>query len=489
LSQTDVPQLTVRQAWFGIRHIPMRMPFRFGMVTLTSSAQIHLFLDIEMADGRSVTGLAADMLAPKWYDKDPDKSYADNMNDLVAGARTAVDTAMSLSSNQSVYRIWRDTYEACQVAGPAAGRNPLVASNGPSLVERALLDGLGTILGLPYHTLLRDNLAGIDLGDIHGELAGMAPADVIPAHPLQQIHLRHTVGLADPIRTSDLSSEDHLHDGLPQSLEQYIDRQGISYFKIKVGGDVDTDAARLAEIAGVLPAKDLTVSLDGNEQYNDPADLTELLDRLQAGDAATRRLYDAILYLEQPLDRRVALDAGSAAAVRAVSERKPMIIDESDETLTTFKDSVALGYRGVSSKACKGMIKALANLALCHKLSDAEGIPGRYVLTGEDLTNVPVIALNQDLAHLAALGVTHAERNGHHYVRGLDYLPDSERNACAERHAGLYERLEDGLVALAIHDGRIQVGSLQIPGLGVGVEVERDAMIPLDGWRPEDLQA
>jgi len=464
----------------------MRMPFRFGMVTLTSSAQILLFLDVETADGRQATGLAADMLAPKWYDKDPDKSYADNLNDLIAGARTGVAAARTVAGPQSVYRIWRETYEACQAAGPAAGRNPLVASNGPSLVERALIDGLGNALGLPYHTLLRDNLVGIEFGDVHRELAGVVPADVIPEKPLQEIHIRHTVGLADPIRRVAIATENRLDDGLPQSLEEYIESQGLSFFKIKVGGDVDADVERLEEIAGVLPAGDLTVSLDGNEQYNDPVDLIHLLDRLQSGKEAPRRLYDAILYLEQPLDRRIALDA-SADEVRALSARKPMVIDESDETLTTFRQSVELGYRGVSSKACKGMTKALANLALCRHLNEETGSPERYFVTGEDLTNVPVVALNQDLAHLAALGIDHAERNGHHYVRGLDYLPPAERAACAERHAGLYEQRE-GLVALAVHGGRIRVGSLHIPGLGVGVEIDPDTTIELDGWQPEDLE-
>ncbi len=482
----DVPRLTIRGAHFGIRHVPMRMPFRFGMVTLTRSAQIHLFLDVELADGRRATGVAADMLAPKWYDKDPDKSYADNLNDLVAGAQAAVAAAAAESKPQSVYRIWRQTYDECQAAGPAAGRNPLVASNGPSLLERALFDGLGVALGLPYHTLLQDNLVGIDLGDMHEDLAGIVPADVIPAHPLQQIHLRHTVGLADPIRHADIADGDRLNDGLPQSLEEYIERQGLSYFKIKVGGDVDADVDRLAEIAGVLPAGDLTVSLDGNEQYSDPAELVQLLDRLQNGSPATRRLYEAILYLEQPLDRRVALEA-SAAAVGALSARKPMVIDESDETLETFRHSVDLGYRGVSSKACKGMTKALANLALCQQLSDRAGEPGRYFVTGEDLTNVAVVALNQDLTHLAALGITHAERNGHHYVRGLDYLPTTERDACMARHAGLYQQ-QDGLTAVAIAQGRIHIGSLQVPGLGVGMEIDPQTTIPVAGWHPEDLE-
>jgi hypothetical protein len=480
------PRLTVHAARFGIRHIPMRLPFRFGMTTLTSSAQIHLFLDVEV-DGTRVTGLAADMLAPKWYDKDPDKSYADNLNDLVAGAQLAADTAVAVDEALPLFDLWRRVYDACQVAGPAAGRNPLVAGNGPSLVERALFDALGLALDTPYHSLLVDNLAGIDLAQVHEGLAGLSPADVLPAAPRQRIDLRHTVGMADPIHTADITAEARLDDGLPQSLEEYIEVQGLRHFKIKVGGDVDADAARLEEIARALPAGELFVSLDGNEQYNEPADLARLLDAIEQGSAASRRLYEAIRYLEQPLDRRVVFDGDAQHTVRDLSERKPMVIDESDEELRTFRDSVDLGYRGVSSKACKGLIKALANQAWCHRLNDEAG-QERYFLTGEDLTNVGVVALNQDLAHLAALGVTHAERNGHHYVRGLDYLPAAEREAALAEHAGLYERRSDGLVALQVTQGVMDVSSLQRPGLGVGAPPDAEQTIALAGWTPEELE-
>ncbi|MEC9380388.1 MAG: hypothetical protein VX528_15585, partial [Candidatus Latescibacterota bacterium] len=78
--------IRVHRLQFGIRQVSMRLPFRFGAVTLTAAAQIHLFADIETSTGRRAQGVAADMLAPKWFDKDPNKSYADNMNDLIDSA-------------------------------------------------------------------------------------------------------------------------------------------------------------------------------------------------------------------------------------------------------------------------------------------------------------------------------------------------------------------------------------------------------------------
>ena len=40
-------------------------------------------------------------------------------------------------------------------------------------------------------------------------------------------------------------------------------------------------------------------------------------------------------------------------------------------------------------------------------------------MTGEDLTIQPGLALQQDLALVSILGLTHVERNGHHYVNGM----------------------------------------------------------------------
>ena len=83
--------------------------------------------------------------------------------------------------------------------------------------------------------------------------------------------------------------------------------------------------------------------------------------------------------------------------------------------------------------------------------------------------------------HVAALGIPHLERNGHHYVRGLDHLSASERSLCIERHGDLY-RAEGDSGFLDIREGQIEVGSLQGAGLGVDGVVDVAAMQPLDSW-------
>ena len=159
-----------------------------------------------------------------------------------------------------------------------------------------------------------------------------------------------------------------------------------------------------------------------------------------------------------------------------------MLIDESDGDLDSFKRAVSLGYSGVSSKNCKGLIKALTNQALARHYSTQHKTGRPYFLSGEDLMNLPVVPLHQDLTHAAALGISHVERNGHHYVRGLDHLSARERNACARNHATLYHARDGAFLALNVQGGQIDVSSLQVPGLGSGPDVDSDSMMPLEEW-------
>jgi hypothetical protein len=273
---------------------------------------------------------------------------------------------------------------------------------------------------------------------------------------------------------------------LPQSLEAYAREQGIRWFKIKVNGDLPADLDRLAAIAALLDERPgagrYVVSLDGNEQYGELASFAELLTRVEA-DLPT--LHTAIAYIEQPLERSVALDPAQAAGIESVTARKPMVIDESDGDLDAFSRAVGLGYRGVSTKNCKGLFKALANAALARQLTDSG--KGTYFLTAEDLMNLPVVPLHQDLTHIAALGIDHAERNGHHYVHGIDHLSPEERRTVQSEHGQLYRRAGDSGI-LDVVEGYLDVGSLQrSAGLGVGKAFDPDAMVALDEWRFESL--
>ncbi len=79
------------------------------------------------------------------------------------------------------------------------------------------------------------------------------------------------------------------------------------------------------------------------------------------------------------------------------------------------------------------------------------------------------MAVQQDLALVALLGLGHVERNGHHYVNGMAGLPEAEQTAFLAAHGDLYER-SAGAVRVRIADGRLRIGSLACNGFGVAAE-------------------
>jgi hypothetical protein len=99
----------------------------------------------------------------------------------------------------------------------------------------------------------------------------------------------------------------------------------------------------------------------------------------------------------------------------------------------------------------------------------------RYFMTGEDLTLQAGLALQQDLALVSLLGLTHVERNGHHYVNGMAALPQGEQAAFLAAHPDLYER-SHGAVRVRIRGGELTIASLACTGFASGAQPDWQAM-------------
>jgi hypothetical protein len=124
------------------RPVQLRLPFRFGVVTLTACPQAFVRLRIELPNGRSAIGAAAEMMAPKWFDKNLALSNDDNFDQLRDVCQMASDAYLSDPSPASAFGHCSRRYESHQRAALASGYNPLLANYGPALIDRAVLDAL-----------------------------------------------------------------------------------------------------------------------------------------------------------------------------------------------------------------------------------------------------------------------------------------------------------------------------------------------------------
>ncbi|MDO9414307.1 MAG: mandelate racemase [Pseudolabrys sp.] len=444
------------------RPVTLRLPFRFGVVTLREAPQIFIRARIKLADGREGEGVSAELLVPKWFDKSSKLSNEDNFNQLRRAVAIAHRHMMAVGE-QTAFGISAHADAGHRKEAEAAGLNGLVASFGLALIERAIIDALGRLEGASAADLVRGNRLGIgkaltpDLAsfDLDTYLGGVTPADTIFA--------RHTVGLVDAITRADTQGK-RLDDGLPESLEEVIAAYGHVYFKLKVGGQADADIERLAQIASVLDAgAPYKATLDGNEQYENVDAVLELWRRI-GEDKRLARLKASLLLIEQPIMRSEALNK----PVHALAKDIAVEIDESDADFDVFPRARALGYQGISAKSCKGFYRALLNSARVAHYNDQYG--GGFLMSAEDLTTQGGIAVQQDLLLASLVGATHIERNGHHYVDGMAGAPQGEQESYLAVHGDLYKRADNGRAQLDINNGSISLRTIaQAHGLGSAV--------------------
>jgi hypothetical protein len=441
--------ITVREAEAFERPVRFRLPFHYGSVVLEAAPDIVLRVVVETADGRSGEGFSAELAAPKWFDKDPALSHADNFDQLRdaadAAARSAVEVGEAMTPARLSVAVAADHVRHRR--RPAG--NGLVDAFGVSLVDRAVVDALCRLEGRSLAEVLRANVVGLDFSLFAPDLAAVDAGRWLAARtPLDRTAIRHTVGFDDPLRPADVHHRPA--DGWPVALSEVIAADGVRRFKIKLCGTVAADIARLSAVADLLdtalPACGAT--LDANEQFTDAGALAEFYAAV-AAEPRLRRLWASVDYVEQPLPRHRAL----AGDVSALSAQKPIIIDESDDGYGAALEARRCGYRGVSVKTCKGFYKSLVNAARAEAWNAEAHGAGGFLLSAEDLSAQAGHALHQNLALWSFLGLADSERNGHHYGPGLARLPTEERDAFASAHADLYAggrlHITGGTVSLA----------------------------------------
>ncbi len=477
-------KIAVRETQLFMRNLTLRVPFRYGIATMTCVPHLVVRVAAEI-DGRMQWGIAADNLVPKWFTKNPDTAFRDEIADMLEVIKSAAAIAQGLPPMKSVFAWWREVSKGQECWAPTRGFPPLLSGFGVSLVERAVIDAFCRATGQTFSHAARANAFGICLGEIHPELGSAEPAEGLPPSSLRSIIVRHTVGLADALGEEEGNAG--TPDGLPHSLEEFIRAQGLTHFKIKLCGDIELDRARLRRIAEVIGrhAASCFFTLDGNESFRAVEPFRALWEGLQA-DRSLGRFLAGLIFVEQPFHRDVALSEATGADLLSWRERPPIIIDESDAKIDALRVALAGGYAGTSHKNCKGVFKGLANACLIERRRRDN--PGQSLhLSAEDLTNLGPIALTQDLAVVAALGIRHAERNGHHYFAGLSQFPVTVQRDVLCHHGDLYARHAEGYPTVRIEAGNLEVGSVVDAPFGVGFEPALTQFTPVEDWTFESL--
>ena len=462
------PRLKLRDIAFFERPVQFARPFRFGAITINATPQLFVRVEIEVEGRGTAVGASAELLVPKWFDKRPELSPAQTVDEL----RRSLQIARGLYLAETGFRPAFGLHASCISAQIKACANedipPLAASYGPAEIDKAILDALLRAVGSSFFDGMVDNIAGID-GRMSLDLTGTDIGAFLKwCTPVPRVAIRHTVGLDDQVEGEG---------GVADAREN----AGARYFKLKLSGNPEADASRLVRIGKELGTLryDYSVSLDANEQYADLAALRALVDKLDR-DAALRPIAARLLYIEQPMPRDITWET----ALGSLAERA-FIIDEADDSYDAFLKMRPLGYRGISSKSCKGLYKSILNATRAARWTTGAET---FFVTGEDLTCQAGLAVQQDLALGAFIGITHAERNGHHYVDGFGEAPAAEAAAFAAAHPDLYADAGQG-IRLSIHDGDLLTGSLNTVGFATSVHPDWSALRPLEQPKSQEQLA
>ncbi len=461
-----MPQLIHRISALRLYFLPVatRVPLKFGPETLTSVTCARVALRVANERGQEAEGWGETPLSVQWV-WPSSLAYGvrhaalKEFSRRLAGAWMKFDAleghALEIGhefQRQVLARVLED-FNLKYSSGETMPWLAALVCN--SAFDIALHDAFGRLAGRPvYQTysreyFSRDLAAYLDSAGPAVSFGGRYPGDYLSKDPPRRLRAWHLVGGLDLLEESELTGQEP-NDGHPVVLTDWIERDGLKCLKVKLRGtDQEWDYQRLVKVGSLALTRNIeALSADFNCTVQDPAYVTEILDRLRIEHSS---IWDAILYIEQPFPyelERHRLD------VRSVSSRKPLFLDESAHDWRMVRLGRQLGWTGVALKTCKTQTGAI--LSACW--GKAHGLS----LMVQDLTN-PMLAQIPHVLLAAHVGtIMGIESNA------MQFYPAASAPE-ARVHPGLYQR----------RGGELDLSSIRGPGFGYRAEeVERELPAP-----------
>jgi L-alanine-DL-glutamate epimerase-like enolase superfamily enzyme len=432
-----------------------REPLKFGAVVVPETTYCHIRARVENRRGTVADGWGAIFVMDFWAFptpriEHPVKDRAMRRATELFCQRTAQHKEFAhpidifLALEDELRQIADEVTREFALVEPFPFLAALVCA---SPVDAALHDAFGIATRISTYDGYGPDFMTYDLSRYLGsEFRGRYLSEFIQPHYAPAIPVFHLVGGLDKLRESEVGP-DAPDDGLPNSLDRWVERDGLTCLKVKLRGtDIDWDVNRILEVYRIgreVQARqnrdELYLSADTNEQCDSPAYVVEMLQRVRE---AIPEAYDAILYIEQPTERELA---ASRHDMRELASLKPVIVDESLTSLDDMDLALELGWSGVALKTCKCHSMAL----LVAAKAEAAGIP----YTVQDLTN-PGLALLHSVGLAARLKpLMGVEANSRQYFPATS---GPERAV----HPDIF----------TLHDGMAHTSSLRGPGLGYQID-------------------
>jgi len=428
-----------------------RTPIKFGGVAVDRATLVNVRCRVCTAGGAGATGFGSMPLGNVWSFPSRVLGYADTlaaMKALVERISWIYETCtesghpidLTWTLERELFRAGAEVTQSLNLAEPIPRLCVLVTA---SAFDAALHDAYGKVHGRNCYETYSPEFMSHDLGHYLGaEFQGETLERWIATKPQPRLPLYHLVGALDPLEAGDL--KERLHDGLPETLPEWIAFNGLTHIKIKLNGDDSNwDTERVVRVDRVTAAaqrqrgvSQWCYSLDFNERCANVGYLLELLARLKE---RAPEGFERIAYIEQPTARDLA--ANRHNVMHEASKIRPVVIDESLLDLESLQLAREMGYTGAALKACKGQTQSLLLAAAARKYG--------LFLCVQDLT-----CPGASLIHSAGLAA---------HVPGVTAIESNARQYCPAANKPWEERFPG---IFRITDGTMATGCLTGPGLG-----------------------
>ncbi len=424
-----------------------RTPYKFGGKEVDRVTMLNVSCRIVGKNGKSAEGHAAMSMGNVWSYPAPGVPYEVTLDAMKA-------LAAKIAEVTKAYREFGHPLDANFTLEPeylkaaaAVSKERNLAVPIPKLCvlvtaspfDAAIHDAFGRLHGRNAFSVSGKEFVRHDLAHyLTLEFKGEYLDQYISSKSIPKVRMYHSAGASDPLTAAEITKP--IHDGLPETLEDWIPHSGVTAIKIKLNGadlawDVDRVAAidRVTTIAqGKRGFKDWIYSLDFNEKCPNVQQLLEFDRRLKA---IAPTAFDRVQYIEQPTARDLAADRKNTMFEAA--KLRPVVIDESLTGLDALQLAREMGYTGVALKACKGQSQTLLLAAAAQKYKMFRCV--------QDLT-CPGAALVHSVGIAAHVPATSAlEANAREYV-------PSASKGWEKRFPGIFE-VKDGYMSTAGLDG------------------------------------
>ncbi|HMD86520.1 MAG TPA: enolase C-terminal domain-like protein [Terriglobia bacterium] len=395
-----------------------RVPIKFGGTVTSQITLLNVTCAVSSPGGKTAKGFGEMPLANTWsfpsrvlsYDATQGamQTLAKRISTLTGsykeyGHPIDLNWALEPQYLQAAQEITRES----KLAEPIPKLCTLVTA---SAFDAAVHDAYGKLHGLNCYHTYGPEFMNHDLSYYVGpEYKGEYPDKYILKEPKPRMPLYHLVSAIDPLVDSDIKHR--VNDGLPETLPEWINYNGLTHFKIKLDGDdLQWDSERVLSVDRVATETETkrgvagwVYSLDFNERC---PNVQYLVDFLHLVEKKSPGGFARIQYVEQPTARD--LDSHRQNVMFEAAKLKPVVIDESLTDLHALLLSREMGYTGAALKACKGQSTMMILTPVMEK--------NKMFLCVQDLT-CPGASLIQSASLAAHVpGVKAIEANSRQYV-------------------------------------------------------------------------